>query len=151
MNPRLVAALQNNACWCDIVCRSHGVPTVRSEQLWIAPEGSPLLYPDAVTLAPQLAADSVLRRIDTSPGCSVKDSFADLDPLPYGFTVLFDALWLFRDRRRRGHVRDLAGTRSRAKPTSSDGPSRLVWKGSFVLSFYATERSMFSPCSTSTL
>ena len=96
MDPRLVAAVQNNVCWCDIVCRSHGVPTVRSEQLWIAPEGSPPLYPDAVTLAPQLAADSVLRRIDTSPGCSVKDSFADLDLSPHGFTVLFDARWLFR-------------------------------------------------------
>jgi hypothetical protein len=96
MDPRLVAAVQNNACWCDIVCRSHGLPTVLSEQVWIAPEGSPPLYPDAVTLAPRLAADFVLRRIDTSPGCSVKDSFADLDLSPHGFTVLFDARWLFR-------------------------------------------------------
>ena len=31
-----------------------------------------------------------------SPGCSVKDSFADLDLSPHGFTVLFDARWLFR-------------------------------------------------------
>ena len=99
MDPRLVAAVQNNACWCDIVCRSHRLPTVLSEQVWIAPEGSPPLYPDAVTLAPRLAADFVLRRIDTSPGCSVKDSFADLDLSPHGFTVLFDARWLFR-----GHV-----------------------------------------------
>jgi hypothetical protein len=96
MDPRLVAAVQNNACWCDIVCRSHGVPTVRSEQLWVAPEGAPRLYPDAVTLAPQLAADFVLRGIDTGRGCSVKDSFADLDLSPHGFTVLFDGWWLFR-------------------------------------------------------
>src|SRR5664279_4155302 len=96
MDPRLVAAVQNNACWCDIVCRSHGLPTVLSEQVWIAPEGSPPLYPDAVTLAPRLAADFVLRRIDTGPGCSVKDSFADLDLSKHGFAVLFDARWLFR-------------------------------------------------------
>lgn len=96
MDPRLLAAVQNNACWCDIVSRSHALPTLVSEQMWIAPEGSPPLYPDAVTLAPHLAADSVLRRIDVSPGCSVKDSFADLDLSPHGFTVLFDARWLFR-------------------------------------------------------
>jgi hypothetical protein len=96
MDPRLVAAVQNNACWCDTICRSHGLPTVLSEQVWIAPEGSPSLYPDAVTLAPRLAADLVLRRVDTSPGCSVKDSFADLDLSPHGFTVLFEGRWLFR-------------------------------------------------------
>ena len=96
MDPRVVAAAQNNACWCDTVCRSHGLPTVLSEQMWMAPEGSPPLYPDAVTLAPRLAADFVLRRIDTGPGCSVKDSFADLDLSKHGFAVLFDARWLFR-------------------------------------------------------
>ncbi len=96
MDHRVVAAVQNNACWCDTVCRSHGLPTVLSEQMWMAPEGSPPLYPDAVTLAPRLAADFVLRRIDTGPGCSVKDSFADLDLSKHGFAVLFDARWLFR-------------------------------------------------------
>ena len=96
MDPRVVAAAQNNACWCDTVCRSHGLPTVLSEQMWMAPEGSPPLYPDAVTLAPRLAADFVLRRIDTGPGCSVKDSFADLDLSKHGFAVLSDARWLFR-------------------------------------------------------
>jgi hypothetical protein len=96
MDPRLVVAVRNNACWCDIVCRSHGLPTVLSEQVWTAPRGAPPLYPDAVTLAPGLAADFVLGRIDTSPGCSVKDSFADLDLSGHGFAVLFDARWLFR-------------------------------------------------------
>jgi hypothetical protein len=75
----VLAAAQNNARWCDLVCRSHDLPTVMSEQLWIAPRGSPRLYPDAVTLAPGMAADVVLRDIDTRPGCSVKDSFADVD------------------------------------------------------------------------
>jgi hypothetical protein len=68
-----------------------------SEQTWIAPDGSPRLYPDAVTLVPRLAADVVLRRIDTSPGCSVKDSFADLDLSAHDFIVLFEAWWLFRE------------------------------------------------------
>jgi hypothetical protein len=109
MDPRLVAAVQNNACWCDIVCRSHGLPTVLSEQVWIAPEGSPPLYPDAVTLAPRLAADFVLRRIDTSPGCSVKDSLADLDLSPHGLPSYSTRGGYSEGPFRRGHVRDLAG------------------------------------------
>jgi hypothetical protein len=96
MDPRLAAAVHNNACWCDVVCRSHCLPTVLSEQMWMAPNGSPRLYPDAVTLSPRLTADFVLSRIDTSPGCTVKDSFADLDLSAHGFIVLFDARWLFR-------------------------------------------------------
>jgi hypothetical protein len=97
MDPRLIAAVQNNARWCDLVCRAHGLPTVVSEQMWTAPEGSQRLYPDAMTLAPRLDADFVLRQIETSPGCSVKDSFADLDLSQHGFIVLFDARWLYRE------------------------------------------------------
>ena len=52
---------------------------------------SPPFYPDAVTLSRSASADVVLRDIDTSPGCSVKDSFANLDLRPYGFRVLFEA------------------------------------------------------------
>jgi hypothetical protein len=110
VDPRLIDAVHNNACWCDIVCRSHGLPTVLSEQMWTAPDGSPRLYPDAVTLGPHLAADFVLGRIDTSPGCSVKDSFADLDLSEHGFIVLFDARWMFRE------------------PASPRTPPRLGWQ-----------------------
>jgi hypothetical protein len=97
MGDRVVAATQNNARWCDSVCRSHGLPTVLSEQLWIAPEGSPRLYPDAVTLARGLTVDDLLTELDAGPGCSVKDSFADLDLSDFGFTVLFDATWFYRE------------------------------------------------------
>jgi hypothetical protein len=37
-----------------------------------------------------------LARIDDSPGCSVKDSFASLDLTRHGFRVLFDAQWIVR-------------------------------------------------------
>jgi hypothetical protein len=36
----------------------------------------------------------LLARIDTSVGCSIKDSFASLDLTGYGFRVLFDAQWI---------------------------------------------------------
>ena len=96
MNPRVLAAVENNARWCDIVCRSHGLPTAMSEPLWVAPEGSPPLYPDAVTLVPGVPADVVLNEIENRPGCSVKDSFADVDLGGLGFIELFEAHWLFR-------------------------------------------------------
>jgi hypothetical protein len=36
----------------------------------------------------------LLSRIDSSAGCTIKDSFASLDLAPYGFRVLFDAQWI---------------------------------------------------------
>lgn len=97
MNARVRAAVENNARWCDIVCRSHGLPTEMSEHLWVTPQGSPPLYPDAVTLVPAVAADVVLKQIDNRPGSSVKDSFADVDLGSLGFIELFEARWLFRE------------------------------------------------------
>jgi hypothetical protein len=106
----VLAAARNNAEWCDLVCRSHGLPTAFSDWLWIAPKGSPPLYPDAVTLAPGVPVDAVLREIELGPGCSVKDSFADLELGEEGFIELFEASWL---------------TREQAPP---DAPPRLRWR-----------------------
>jgi hypothetical protein len=96
MDDRVLAAVRNNASWCDAVCRSRGLPTFSSDRLWIAPDGSPLLYPDAITLAPRLAADEVLSGVRLRAGCSVKDSFADLDLGAHGFVEVFEANWVFR-------------------------------------------------------
>jgi hypothetical protein len=96
VDPHVVAAADNNARWCNGVCRSHGVPTAMRAGLWVAARRSPEFYPDAVTLAPGMAAPDVLRDVDDGPGCSVKDSFADLDLAPHGFTELFAARWIFR-------------------------------------------------------
>jgi hypothetical protein len=38
----------------------------------------------------------LLDRIDSSPGCSIKDSFASMDLTTSGFTVLLDAQWIVR-------------------------------------------------------
>lgn len=86
----------NNAEWCELVCRSHGLPTRFDDDLWVSLHRSPPWYPDAVTLRPGVAASDVIARIDTSSGCSVKDSFADLDLASSGFRVLFEAQWVHR-------------------------------------------------------
>lgn len=58
---------------------------------------SPTLYPDAVTLDPAVDPAELLRRIDQSQGCSIKDSFASLRLAEAGFHVLFQAEWIYRD------------------------------------------------------
>lgn len=113
MDRRLAAA--NNADWCDAVCRSHGIATVRGDTWWFSLTPSPTYYPDGVTLSPDAVdlPDVVAGR---SP-CSVKDSFAALDLAPYGFEVLFDARWI-----RHGPIEGaLGGWRSIGTPEELTG------------------------------
>ncbi|MEV6396745.1 hypothetical protein AB0M39_18485 [Streptomyces sp. NPDC051907] len=90
-------AARNNAEWCDAMCRSHGLPGAFGDRAWTSARRTPMLYPDAVTLAADASQRDVVDGIDTSaPGCSVKDSFASLDLADDGFEVLFEAEWLYR-------------------------------------------------------
>jgi hypothetical protein len=90
-------AARNNAEWCDLVCRLHGQAGTFHDGGWTVPKRSPRLYPDAVTLDPSASIDAILAGIDTSPGCSLKDSFACLDLASEGFHVLFEAQWISRE------------------------------------------------------
>ncbi|HEX5532799.1 MAG TPA: hypothetical protein VFX33_03565 [Actinomycetales bacterium] len=93
----LVAAARNNAEWCALMSRTHGVAGEFDEQAWAAAARTPPYYPDAVTLMPDCDPDALMARIDTAlPSASVKDSFADLDLTGSGFEVLFDAQWIHR-------------------------------------------------------
>ncbi|MGW2280636.1 hypothetical protein [Streptomyces sp. NPDC001770] len=88
---------RNNAEWCAVMSRTHGVPGRFGAQAWTAPARTPLYYPDAVTLAPGADPDEVAGGIDlAAPGATVKDSFADLDLTAAGFRVLFEAAWIHR-------------------------------------------------------
>ncbi|MFF4652102.1 hypothetical protein [Streptomyces sp. NPDC001380] len=79
------------------MCRTHGLPGEETADAWTSPRRTPPYYPDAVTLRPGADPAALLARIDhASPGCTVKDSFADLDLAPAGFRVLFDAQWIHR-------------------------------------------------------
>ena len=95
IDPVEVAA-RNNAAWCDSLCRTHGVNGVFGVDHWASAVRTPQLYPDAITLTRDASAGALLRSVDRSSGCSVKDSFANLDLTPAGFRVLFDAQWIQR-------------------------------------------------------
>ena len=97
MDLRLQWAVRNNASWCDLVCRSHGIETSFGPDLWVTAERAPNLYPDAITLREQAAEESVLTAITPGPGASVKDSYATLDLGAHGFDELFEARWITHD------------------------------------------------------
>jgi hypothetical protein len=99
MIPWTAAAVRNNAEWCDIVCRTHGMTTTFDAVAWTSATRTPLYYPDAITLAAEVSAVDLLVRIDSSMGCSIKDSYATIDLGRFGFRVLFDAEWIVSDRR----------------------------------------------------
>ncbi len=94
LDRRLGAAVRNNAAWCDAMCRAHGIAGELTARAWTSRIRTPPLYPDAITLDPRTDEYTVLTRIDPSPGCSIKDSFAALDLEQFGFAVLSDATWI---------------------------------------------------------
>jgi hypothetical protein len=85
-----------NARWCHAVCAGHEIVGHFATDAWTCATRTPPLYPDAVTLTPEVDVDRLLARIDTSAGCTVKDSFANLDLRTHGFDVLFEAQWIER-------------------------------------------------------
>ncbi len=95
----LTLAVREHAAWCDLVCRLHRFTPEGDARLWWSARRTPDLFPDAVTLVPDLSVLDVLGRINDSPGASVKDSFATLDLTDQGWTVLFDATWVARPPR----------------------------------------------------
>ncbi|MFC3735691.1 hypothetical protein [Paractinoplanes deccanensis] len=95
MTDVLSAAVRNNAEWCALVCRTHGIDSRFAANVWRSLGPTPQYYPDAVTLTAQASAADVLPRRDPS-GCSVKDSFATVDLGPEGFEQLFAAQWIHR-------------------------------------------------------
>ncbi|MGQ0743434.1 MAG: hypothetical protein ACT4OS_03665 [Acidimicrobiales bacterium] len=92
----LTEAARPNAEWCDLICRTHGIETRVDADAWVSLRRSPPLYPDMVMLREGPRGTDALRRVDRSPGCSVKDSFACLDLTSEGFRPLFDAEWILR-------------------------------------------------------
>lgn len=90
----LVAAVGNNALWCDAVCRSHGFPGVFDTRLWVSHGHDLEFYPQVITLSPEVAAWEVTATKDSAQQYAVKDSFARLDLAPDGLEVLFEAQWL---------------------------------------------------------
>jgi hypothetical protein len=97
MNADILTAARNNAEWCDIFCRTHGIIGAFHATFWASSKRTPPYYPDAVTLDPAAAGERILEVIDMAPqDASVKDSFATLDLSRAGFRILFEGEWIRR-------------------------------------------------------
>jgi hypothetical protein len=119
-------AARNNAEWCDIVSRSHGLTARFDDNAWTCPTRTPPLYPDAVTLVPDVSVPDLLARIDAGAGCSIKDSFASIDLEPHGFRVLFEAAWITRP----GSAEPLGAAPWRRVTTTEDFAAwEAAWRG----------------------
>jgi len=94
---RTRAAVRDNAAWCQRVCAAHGIPARRRGDRWLVHGRAPAGYPDVITLRPGLSVDAVLDGVDTGPGCSVKDSWSELDLGGLGFEVLATGTWLWAE------------------------------------------------------
>jgi hypothetical protein len=93
--------VRNNAEFCDLICRSHGVPGVFGRSLWIQEKSGPAFYPNVITLTrnsvpEQTARISAFRAL--RPDIGIKDSFRTLDLSTIGMRRLFDAEWVWMDR-----------------------------------------------------
>ena len=103
---RVALAADNNALWCDAVCRAHGRPGAFHEEIWINHHRALPFYPNAVTTVGAHAAPAQMvhiRRLDEvglGSGWGVKDSFCALDLGPVGYERLFQASWIYRPARK---------------------------------------------------
>ena len=61
VDPRLLLAVRDNAGWCDLIARLHGLPTATDDRTWWSGRRTPDGYPDAISLAPGLDAPELRR------------------------------------------------------------------------------------------
>jgi hypothetical protein len=76
-----------------VPCRGSSPTWV--DGLWWSREAAPRLHSDAVVVEPTVRVETVAGRLADRGQCAVKDSFATVDLSPYGFRVLFTAMWLY--------------------------------------------------------
>lgn len=88
----VLAAVADNADWCDVVCRSLDRRTDRTATLWAASH-PPRWYPHRVTLTSGATAAETTAGLSRATECWVKDSFATLDLTGHGFSSVVEASW----------------------------------------------------------
>ncbi|MFZ5895189.1 MAG: hypothetical protein ACOY0T_29280 [Myxococcota bacterium] len=102
MHDPVLAAVANNAAWCEAVCSAHGVPGEFHDGYWVNWGKVPAYTSKLIALndgqrAAQLEAIRELMKRDRAQGFSVKDAFQSLDLGSLGFEELFRASWIQRD------------------------------------------------------
>lgn len=100
-NSILRTAIQNNALWCDLVCRTHDAEGEFFDAFWVNPYEVPLLYPNFITLQPFKNNEERLGQIhaflkeNEDRGISVKDSYGELELGNYDMKKIIEADWIW--------------------------------------------------------
>jgi hypothetical protein len=94
----VIKAAQNNAEWCDIVCRTHKIPGEFLKNIWVNEHVVPAFYPNAVIIKPlshKTISDitETLKKIPLKT-YAIKDSFNELPTAEIGCKSLFEADWI---------------------------------------------------------
>lgn len=97
MNTRVDIAVWNNIAWCGLVCDTHEIAHISKEHVWGTLDKAPQFYPDIITTSKHGTVEEVMDFIGNREIASLKDSFASLDLSPLGFTVLFEAEWIYHE------------------------------------------------------
>lgn len=95
MNSQVDRAVLNNIAWCGIVCDTHGIAQTSKEHLWGLLSKAPTFYPEIITSSRNATIEEVKYFIENGEVSSIKDSYANLDMLPFGFKILFEAEWIY--------------------------------------------------------
>jgi hypothetical protein len=112
----VMACVAENAAWCTLVARTHGIGTERAGGWVRTLRHAPAYQPDLITLDPTVTSAEVAEQLRDRPECSVKDSFGVLDLTGEGFERLFDAEWMA--------MPDPADSADPSMPTDPSEPTR---------------------------
>jgi hypothetical protein len=85
------AAVAENARWCSLICRLHGVDSRIVDGVWRAAASPPPYYPASITLRRGVPAAAV---VPPAPDLGIKDSYADLRLTELGCVELFEGSWI---------------------------------------------------------
>lgn len=95
MDIQVERAVLNNVAWCGMVCAAHGINPYFKENLWGLHSKAPTFYPEIITTSRNATIEEVKSFIENGEVSSIKDSFANLNLIPIGFKILFEAEWIF--------------------------------------------------------
>lgn len=101
--PSVELAVLNSARWYEGMFTAHGLACRKDGRVWLSCETPPSFHSNLVVLSPMTTREDIEHYADEVDeqlylfGWSLKDSYACLDLASLGFSVLFDANWIWRD------------------------------------------------------
>lgn len=138
---RAIQAAQNNADLYGLVFQSHGLRYDRLTYAFVGRDQPPPYYPNLTTLCPDRSSDIVdtLRQLSERFAGKIgfKDSFSRIDFSKYGFELLFEASWIWRDQASGGMPPGWAIVQSAA--------DLVAWEESWKANGSPTDIQMFTP------